>query len=111
MSSNRQLKVAKQIQQDLAEIFRVRAADFSGKMISVTHVEITADLGTAKVHVSIFPSENKRDILEDIKAETKSIRYALGQKIKNQLRKVPELYFYPDDTLDEADSISELLKD
>ena len=110
MASNRQLKVAKQIQQDLAEIFRLKAAEFSGNMISVTHVEMTPDLGTAKVYLSIFPAPDKQQILTDIKAETKGIRFELGKKIKNQLRKVPELYFYLDDSLDQAERISELLK-
>lgn len=111
MAGSRLLKVAKQIQEDLAEIFRLKAGKFSGNMISVTHVEMTADLGVAKVHLSIFPAENKAEILDDIKEDSKTIRYELGKKIKNQLRKVPELVFYLDDSLDKAERITNLLKD
>ncbi len=110
MAGNRQIKVAKQIQQDLAEIFRLKAAEFSGNMISVTHVEMTADLSSASVHLSIFPAPDKMKILNDIKAESKNIRYELGKKVRNQLRKVPELHFYLDDSLDRAERITELLK-
>lgn len=111
MANTRLLRVAKQIQEDLAEIFRQNAGKFSGNMISVTHVEMSQDLSIAKVHVSIFPAENKKEILKDIKAETKMIRYELGKRVKNQLRKVPEPVFFLDDSLDKAERITNLLKD
>lgn len=111
MSNTRLLKVAKQIQKDLAEIFRQKAGSFGGNMISVTHVEMSPDLSIAKAHLSIFPAENKEEILNSIKAENKMLRFELGKKVKNQLRKVPELHFFPDDSLDRAERISNLLKD
>ena len=111
MANTRLLKVARQIQQDLAEIFRQKAGQFSGNMISVTHVEMSPDLGIAKAHLSIFPTDDKESILNDIKAETKGIRYELGKKVKNQLRIVPGLMFFLDDSLDKAERITKLLED
>ncbi len=110
MESNRQIKVAKQIQKDLAEIFRLKASVFSGNLISVTAVKMTADLSIASVHLSIFPATDKMKVLNDIKADTKAIRFDLGKRVRNQLRKIPELNFYLDNSLDQAERITELLK-
>lgn len=110
MESTRLSKVSRQIQKDLGEIFQRQAQSFMGKMVTVTSVRVSPDLGLAKVYVSIFPTENKEETLELIKQQSKAIRYDLGQRIRNQMRAVPELAFYIDDSLDYIENIDRLLK-
>ena len=111
MDGTRLSKVSRQIQKDLGEIFqRQSQALFSGKMITVTTVRVSPDLGLAKVYISIFPTEGKEAILEAVKQNTKSLRFELGQRIRNQMRIVPDLAFYIDDSLDYIESIDRLLK-
>ena len=110
MESTRQQKVARLVQKDLAEIMRLNGRRFGqGVMISVTVVRITSDLGLAKVYLSIFPSDKSDDTLKLVEKQTKSIRYELGKKVGKQLRIVPELKFYVDDSLDYAERIDDLL--
>lgn len=112
MEGKRLIKVSRQIQKDLGEIFQRQAlALFQGKMITVTTVRVTPDLGLAKVYVSIFPPENKEAIMEAIKHNTKTLRHELAQRIRNQMRIVPELAFYIDDSLDYIEKIDRLLKE
>ncbi|MDD3567352.1 MAG: 30S ribosome-binding factor RbfA [Bacteroidales bacterium] len=110
MESTRLSKVSRQIQKDLGEIFQRQAQSFMGKMVTVTAVRVSPDLSLAKVYVSIFPTERKEETLELIKQQTKAIRYDLGQRIRNQMRIVPELAFYIDDSLDYIENIDRLLK-
>lgn len=112
MEGTRLSKVSRQIQKDLGEIFLRQAQTvFQGKMITVTAVRVSPDLGIAKVYVSIFPTNGKEEVLELIKLHTKSIRFELGQRIRNQMRIVPDLAFYIDDSLDYIENIDRLLKD
>lgn len=111
MEGTRLSKVSRQIQKDLGEIFQRQAQSFMGKMITVTAVRVSPDLGLAKVYVSIFPTEKKEETLELIKQQAKAIRYDLGQRIRNQMRVVPELVFYIDDSLDYIENIDRLLND
>ena len=112
MEGTRLSKVSRQIQKDLGEIFLQQAKTvFQGKMITVTAVRVSPDLGIAKVYVSIFPTNGKEEVLNLIKQNTKAIRYELGQRIKNQMRIVPNLAFYIDDSLDYIEHIDRLLKD
>ena len=109
--STRQLKVARQLQRDLAEIIRSRGmAAFGGAMLTVSEVRISPDLSIAKVYVSIFPSEKQKEVMETLEQEKKSIRGELGRQVAKQLRVVPELDFYLDTSLDYAEHIEELLK-
>lgn len=79
-------------------------------MVTVTNVRITPDLGLARVYLSIFPSNQNKETLEIVKNNYKAIRLLLGQKVKNQLRVVPELEFFIDDSLDYIERIDKLLK-
>ncbi len=109
--STRQQKVARQIQRDLAEILRSRGmAAFKGALISVTGVKVSPDLSFAKVYLSIFPSEKGTDVLKMVTESSKSIRGELGRAVSKQLRIVPELVFYIDDSLDYVEKIDQLLK-
>lgn len=109
--STRQQKVGKQIQRDLAEIIRERGMSaFGGALISVTSVRVSPDLAVAKVHLSIFPSAKAPEVLKLVEAASKSIRGELGKRVSKQLRIVPEMIYYIDDSLDYVEHIDELLK-
>ncbi|MBQ1831595.1 MAG: 30S ribosome-binding factor RbfA [Bacteroidales bacterium] len=109
--TTRQQKVARQIQKDLAEIIRLRGmAAYDGAMLTVSGVKITPDLALAKVYVSIFPSAKATDVMEQLQNETSRLRGELGRRVSKQLRIVPELVFYLDDSLDYVEHIDELLK-
>ena len=112
MEGTRQNKVNRQIQKDLGEIFQRQSQSLlQGKMITVTTVRFSPDLGIAKVYLSIFPSTNKDDVFALVKQNTKAIRHELAQRIKNQMRIVPELQFFIDDSLDYIENIDRLLND
>jgi ribosome-binding factor A len=110
MESTRQKKVARLLQKELAEILRIKTTELArGKMLTVTTVRVSPDLSLAKIYLSIFPSDNSRSTLENITDNTPRIRNELGGKIRNQLRIVPEIAFYLDDSLDYIDNIDSLL--
>lgn len=111
MDSNRQLKVNRLIQKELSEIFLLETKKMQGVFVSVTNVRISPDLGLAHVYLSIFPSDNSREFVENINNNVKSVRYELGKRVGKQLRVVPELSFHVDDSLDYIENIDRLLKD
>jgi ribosome-binding factor A len=110
MDSTRQQKVSRLLQKDLGEIFQREATSFSsGAMITVTKVHVTKDLAIAKVYLSLFATPDKQKMLEEIKFHSGEIRYKLGKKIGKQVRVIPELHFYLDDSLDYIENIENLL--
>ncbi len=109
--STRQLKVAREIQKDMAEIIRSKGmAAFSGAMVSVSGVKVSPDLSVAKIYVSVFPSEKAQAVMQTISENTRSLRGELGGRVGKQLRIVPEIVFYLDSSLDYVEHIEELLK-
>jgi ribosome-binding factor A len=109
--STRQHKVSRLIQKELGTYLqRERLAVCNGRMVTVTNVRVSPDLGVAKVYISIFPSQDVNDVLKFIKTQTKTIRHYLGTQVKSQLRVVPELDFFIDDSLDYFQKIEGLLK-
>ena len=78
--------------------------------MSVSVVRVSSDLSVARAYLSIFPSERSKELLDAIRANTKAIRYDLGQRVHLQLRKIPELSFFIDDSLDYIEHIDDLLK-
>ena len=111
MESTRQKKVSRLIQKELSLIFQnISSQYFSNVIISITIVRVSKDLSNAKVFVSIFPVKNPNIILDEINNKHIIIRKILAQKIRNQLRKVPELLFYLDDSSAYAENIDQLLK-
>lgn len=112
MESQRQKKISGLIQQDLAEILQRAATDngLQGIIISVSKVSVTSDLSQAKVYVSVFPSAEAIKVINGIKAGAPAIKHQLAQRVKNQLRRVPELHYYHDDSLDYIEKIDETLK-
>ena len=111
MESQRQSKVSRLVQKELADIFQKQGNRlFGGGMITVTVVRVTPDLGIAKVYLSLFPPERRQELFDSATAQIKTIRHELGRRVKNQLRLVPELQFFIDDSMDYANRIDELLK-
>ena len=111
METTRQLKSARLIQKEMAEIFLTESRGLFGNvMITVTLVRVSPDLGVAKIYVSLFPVKDKNALLEQIKEKTPELRRKLGNRIAKQVRIIPEIIFYLDDSLDYAEHINELLK-
>jgi len=109
--STRQNKISKLVHREMADILlKVNKTQFVGKLISVTVVRVTKDLGIARVYLSIFPSEFAKDILEEIRLISKQLRGELGRKVGKSLRVIPDLEFYIDDSLDYIENIDSLLK-
>jgi len=113
MESQRQKKIAGVIQKDLADILQRAATDggFHGTIVSVSKVNVTVDLSLAKVYISVFPHDQVEPILKGIQANPSVIRAELARRTRNQLRRIPELAFYLDDSLDYIEGIEKSLKD
>lgn len=111
MESTRQAKIARLIQKELSEIFRLQTAKMRGTLVSVSQVRVSPDLSIARAYLSVFPSDRAQETLEAINRSAKTIRYELAQKVRYQLRKTPELSFHLDDSLDYIEHIDNLLKE
>jgi ribosome-binding factor A len=111
METNRQKKIGQLLQNDLVDILQgeIRKNGISNLIISVSKVNVTSDLSIAKVYLSVFPSEKGSEILKAIKTNTPLVKHDLAQRVKNQLRKVPDLIFYIDDSLDYIEKIDNAL--
>ena len=110
MQETRQNKIARLLQKELSLIFQQQTRATRGVMISVTRTKISPDLSICTAYLSVFPSERGEEILANINANNKQIRYELGTRVRNQMRIIPELRFFIDDSLDYIEHIDELLK-
>ena len=111
IESTRQLKVAKEIQKVMAEVIRSKGmAAFGGALVSVSGVKVSPDLAIAKIYVSVFPSDKAEAVMAVLDENAKALRGELGSKVGKQLRIVPEITFYLDNSLDYVEHIEELLK-
>lgn len=110
METTRQNKIARLIQKELSEIFLIQTKAMNGILVSVSAVRISPDMSIARVYLSVFPSEKSQEIVKNINNNMKSIRYELGTRVRHQLRIIPELKFFVDDSLDYVERIDELLK-
>ena len=112
MESQRQKKIASVLQRDLVEVLQGAATQggMKGILISVTKVNVTVDLSIAKVYLSIFPVDKGAELLEGIKSNAPLIKHELSQRTKHQLRRMPQLIFYIDDSLEYIDQIDKSLK-
>ncbi|MDE5797381.1 MAG: 30S ribosome-binding factor RbfA [Muribaculaceae bacterium] len=109
MEGKRQAKIARMLQKELSEIFRRQTAAMGNVIVSVSAVRVSPDLSIAKAYLSIFPPEKSQQILDNIKQQSKTVRYELAQAVRQTLRKCPDLAFYLDDSLDYIDNIDRLL--
>ena len=110
MQETRQNRIARLLQKELAQIFQSQTRMMRGVMVSVTRAKVSPDLSICTAYLSVFPSEKGEEILKNINRNEKTIRYELGTRIRNQVRIIPELRFFIDDSLDYIERIDELLK-
>ena len=110
MQETRQNRIARLLQKELAQIFQSQTRMMHGVMVSVTRAKVSPDLSICTAYLSVFPSEKGEEILKNINRNEKTIRYELGTRIRNQVRIMPELRFFIDDSLDYIERIDELLK-
>ncbi|WMI68986.1 30S ribosome-binding factor RbfA [Mangrovimonas sp. YM274] len=110
--SQRQKKIGGVLQEDLVDVLQGAATKggLRGIIISVSKVKVTTDLSVAKVYLSIFPNDKGQALLEGIRSNTPLIRHELAQRTKNQLRRMPNLEFFIDDSLEYIDRIEQSLK-
>jgi len=111
MATIRQNKISRLIQKELADIFQkdMRNA-FGPGLFSVTHVFISPDFSLAKIYLSLYGMKEKQKTLKAIKSQAKEIRHRLGARVRHQLRIIPVLAFFIDESADYAEKIDELLK-
>ena len=110
METTRQNKISRLLQKELSEIFLLQTKAMPGILVSVSAVLISPDMSIAGVYLSIFPSEKGEEMVKNINNNMKSIRYELGTRVRHQLRIIPELKFFVDDSLDYIEKIDSLLK-
>ena len=110
MQETRQNRICRLLQKELSLIFQSQTRAMRGVMVSVTRVRVSPDLSICTAYLSIFPSEKSEELLQNIQRNTSQIRYELGTRVRNQLRIIPELRFFIDDSLDYIERIDELLK-
>jgi ribosome-binding factor A len=109
MESTRQLKVAKLLQKELGDLFQREGRNLLGNVfVTLTKVKVSPDLSNAKVYLSFMMVENKKEVLDTLTSHSKVIRKLIGEKIRNQVRIIPELQFYLDDNLDYAAKMDEI---
>ena len=109
MEGTRLQKIERLLQKELGDIFQKQTQAMHGVLVSVSVVRVSPDLSVAKAYLSIFPSAKGEELLKAIRANTKAIRYDLGQRVRLQLRKIPELSFFIDDSLDYIEHVDSLL--
>ena len=110
MQETRQNKIARLLQKELSVIFQEQTRSLHGVIVSVTRVKVSPDLSICTAYLSIFPSEKAEELIQNITKNEKQVRYELGTRVRYQLRIIPELRFFIDDSLDYIDRIDELLK-
>ena len=110
METTRQNKIARLLQKELSEIFVAQTRQMKGVLVSVSKCRISPDLSICRAYLSVFPSEKAEEIVSNINENQKQLRFELGQRVRFQLRIIPELKFFVDDSLDYVEHIDELLK-
>ena len=110
METTRQNKISRLLQKELSEIFLLQTKAMPGVLVSVSAVRISPDMSIARVYLSVFPSEKAEEIVKNVNDNMKTIRYELGTRVRHQLRIIPELKLFVDDSLDYIEKIDSLLK-
>jgi ribosome-binding factor A len=110
METTRQQKISRMLQKEMGEIFLLYAKEIQGTLITVSEVRVSADLGIARIYLSIFPTNKASEVIKKVGEDSRSIRYELGKRVRHQLRIVPELFFHNDESMDYLENIDNLLK-
>jgi len=111
MDNTRQQRIAQLIRKELGDLFLVDGKNVYNCMITVTKTTVSKDFSIARSYLSVYNAKNQNGVIEAIRANTKNIRFRIGQKLKKQLRVIPELSFFIDDSLDYIENIEKLLKE
>ncbi|MBO4661213.1 MAG: 30S ribosome-binding factor RbfA [Bacteroidaceae bacterium] len=109
METTRQNKIARLLQKELSDMFQRQTAAMPGVLVSVSKCRVSPDMSICRGYLSVFPSERAEEIVGNINANVKSVRFELGKRVRMQLRIIPELKFFVDDSLDYDEHIGELL--
>ncbi|RHP65636.1 30S ribosome-binding factor RbfA [Bacteroides sp. OF04-15BH] len=109
METTRQNKIARLIQKELSEIFMLQTKVMKGVLVTVSVCRISPDMSICRVYLSVFPSAKAEEIIKNINENAKAIRFELGKRVRYQLRIIPELKFFLDDSLDYIENIDHLL--
>lgn len=109
METTRQNKIARLLQKELGDMFQRQTAAMPGVLVSVSKCRVSPDMSVCRGYLSVFPSERAEEIVGNINANVKSVRFELGKRVRMQLRIIPELKFFVDDSLDYDERIGELL--
>ncbi|MBP5484681.1 MAG: 30S ribosome-binding factor RbfA [Bacteroidaceae bacterium] len=109
METTRQNKVARLIQKELSDMFQKETQAMRGTLVSVSACRISPDMSVCRAYLSVFPSEKSEEIVANVNQNMKTIRYELGRRVRMQLRIIPELKFFVDDSLDYVENIDRLL--
>lgn len=109
MENKRQNKINALILREISDILQKEVKPNGWLMITVTKVSVTTDLSYARVYVSVFGVDKKMDVVAELNQKSREIRYMLGGRVRHQMRVIPELRFYEDDSLDYIDNINNLL--
>lgn len=110
METTRQQKISRLIQKELGDIFQKQTQAMHGVLVSVSAVRISPDMSVCRTYLSVFPSERSQEIVDNVNNNVRELRYELGTRVRHQLRIIPELKFFIDDSLDYIEHIDELLK-
>ena len=110
MQETRQNRIARLLQKELSDLFQRQTQLMRGTLVSVTKVKISPDLSVCTAYLSIFPTDKSQELLQNIQKNERTLRYDLGQRVRYQLRVIPELRFFLDDSLDYLERIDQLLK-
>jgi len=111
MESNRQYKMARLLQKEMGDIFELDMRRiFPGAMITITKVNVTKDLSIARFNLSIFSLRDKKPPIEEVRQHIPEFRYKLGNRIAKQVRIIPQVEFYEDDSLDYIENLEKLIQ-
>lgn len=112
MESRRQQQVAREIQKEVGHLFQKSGPSIYGQaFVTVTHVKVTPDLLIARIFLSVYNTEEKQQVVDTIQAQQAEIRYKIGNAMRHQLRRIPALEFFLDDSLDYVYKMEEIFKD
>ncbi len=109
MDTTRQNKISRLIQKELSDIFQKQTSQMRGVIVSVSVCHVSPDLSICRAYLSVFPSERAEEMVQNINANVSQVRRELGNRTRHQLRIIPQLKFFVDDSLDYAEHIDELL--
>lgn len=109
METTRQEKISRLLQKEFGDIFVLYGRQIQGIIISVSEVRVSPDLSIARVYLSIFPTDRAEATINRINTDTKQLRYELGRRLRHQLRIIPDITFYNDESIEKLSHIDTIL--